>query len=350
MRHSRLKRSVVAFALTILPLVVSISFASDLGNYLDELVFTELQIAAVTTHMYMYLGWLPDKKEWMKETSEKAISDLNEIRRRITELKLPEQLSELKESNLEIIDKLKAIYIGVEEKEAEDIKQGFISCGELNSQYSEKLRDALKKYRHMQELPEDFEPVNEEIKLIQNQEDKDIYLNAIKLIRNKEYRQAYQDLIRLSEKYQDTVFLGPIKLRVSDCLLMADSDIKFDEGTKAMEDGLRLLSDIINKGEYSPILYEAFYKWRTTDQYFNHGMSNTSDIPNKEYNKRRWELIQIIKKYLKGNPADLWAQEQIDLLLSLPNITRGGTMGNNNLVHWGSLYVDLSKFQEKQEK
>jgi hypothetical protein len=71
-----------------------------------------------------------------------------------------------------------------------------------------------------------------------------------------------------------------------------------------------------------------------------------SEIPNKEYNKKRWERIQVIKRYLKDNPDDVWAREQVDLLLSLPNIRRGGPMGNDNLTHWGSLYVDLSKFQE----
>ncbi len=114
------------------------------------------------------------------------------------------------------------------------------------------------------------------------------------------------------------------------------------------EDGLDVLTQIVNKNAYSPVLYEAFYKWRTTEQYYNHGMSNMSHIPNKEYNEKRWEIIQVIKKHLESVPDDLWAQEQVDLLLSLPNIRRGGPMGNDNLTHWGSLYVDLSKFEDKE--
>ncbi|MGD9014841.1 MAG: hypothetical protein PVI33_02305 [Candidatus Omnitrophota bacterium] len=319
----------------------------DLPSQLEKLAFLELQIGAVTTEMYMYLGWFPDNKEGIKQASGEAIVDLDEIRQQVAELKLPKQLSGLKEANLNVIDKLKEIYTGVENKESEEIKQGFVSLGGLHSQYSEKLKSALMQYRPMQELPEDFHPVDEEVKLTQNEEDRIGYLNLIDKIKKKKYRQAYQDLNSLAERYKDSAFQDCIMMRASDCLLMANRDLSEDKMGE-YEEGIEILEKIMDKNSYSPVLYEVFYKWRTTNQYYNHGMSNMSQIPNKEYNERRWQIIQVIKQYLKANPEDLWAKEQVELLLSLPNITRGGLIGNSNFAHWGALYVDLSKFEEKQ--
>ena len=81
---------------------------------------------------------------------------------------------------------------------------------------------------------------------------------------------------------------------------------------------------------------------------YNHGMSNMSSIPNKEYNIKRWEIIQTIKQHLKDNKDDVWAKEQVELLLSLHNITRGGAYGNWNLMDWGRLYMDLESEQKKE--
>ena len=91
-------------------------------------------------------------------------------------------------------------------------------------------------------------------------------------------------------------------LKISDCLMMADDKLqeRFSEHTN--EISLRLLYDIIKRGTYSPLLYEAFYKWRTRYQEWYCGASNTSEIPNKQYNQKMWKLVKIIKEYLKNNP------------------------------------------------
>jgi hypothetical protein len=104
------------------------------------------------------------------------------------------------------------------------------------------------------------------------------------------------------------------------------------------EKGLALLSDIIDNQEYSPILDEAFYKWRIQTQVQNYGLSNMSLIPNLQYNLKRWQVINTIKQYLRTNPTDVWANAQIDLLLDLPNINRGGAFGNDSLTQWGQTY------------
>jgi len=324
--------------------------ASEIADYLDELVYLEFQLSAVTTDMYMYLGWFADKKDWIKDASKEAVNDLIDIENHVRGLKTPIELIELREMNLQSISKLKDIYDGIEEKPAVAIKAEFKEFGGIYEQYSVRLKTELKKYRNIQELPQDFDFINEETKLITNLKDKDNYLQAIDLMKNKKYEEAYNSFSELRDKHADTLFEACVMLKISDCILRADSDIEFEDKLKGKENGLSILAEIISKDRYSPVLYEAFYKWRTTEQYYNHGMSNMSHIPNKEYNEKRWALVQKIKKHLINNSDDIWAQEQIDLLLSLPNIARGGPMGNHNLEHWGSLYVDLSKFKSEENK
>jgi len=94
------------------------------------------------------------------------------------------------------------------------------------------------------------------------------------------------------------------------------------------------------------VLFEVFYKWRTQTQSFWHGMSNMSEIPNWQYNLKRWQVIKTIKRYLKTHPDDAWANAQLGLLLSLPNIYRDGPFGNDNLSHWGKLYTNIESKTE----
>jgi len=70
-------------------------------------------------------------------------------------------------------------------------------------------------------------------------------------------------------------------------------------------------------------------------------MAQLAEIPNQIYNEKRWQVIQTIKKHLTKEPEDLWAKAQINLLLDLPNISRKGEHGNDNLIHWGILYTDI---------
>lgn len=339
---------ILSAALLLFLFMTSVSMASEIAAYLEELVYIEFQISAVTTDMYMYLGWFEDKKDWIKEASDKAIKDLEELQGYVANLKTPVEMISLQDTNNAVIVNLKAIYTGIENKKSEDIKTEFQSFNKLHVKFSEDFKHALEEYRNMQELPQDFDPIIEELKLASNQEDKDAYQRATQLINEKNYNQAYEILSQLRVKYEGLPLESCILLRISDCGLKADSDLDVKDKLQMKEDGLDVLTQIVNKTTYSPVLYEAFYKWRTTEQYYNHGMSNMSHIPNKEYNKKRREIIQVIKKRLKDVPDDLWAQEQVDLLLSLPNITRGGPMGNHNLEHWGRLYVDLSKFEDKE--
>lgn len=319
----------------------SIPFISNAyKTSMDDIRLVELQIEAVTIDMHRYLGWFPEEKKKLKKASVKAIDDLELIKAYLRQLDFAGQLIELKKSNLAIIDMLIQIYDGIESKEQEDIKESFAGFNSLYSQYSEKLEEIIKKSEPIVKLPEDFDPSKEEIKFAQNQQDRQVYLNAVELIKEKRFVQAHKDLVSLKEKYRDTAFEHCIMLRMSDCLLMAEPN---DQGDSIFnsEGGIALFSDILDGREYSPVLYDAFYKWRTQTQSFWYGISNMSEIPNLTYNLKRWQAVKTARQYLKTNPEDVWANAQVGLLLSLPNIGRGGPFGNDNLSHWGKLYTDV---------
>jgi len=322
------------------------SFASSISDYLDKILFSDLQLQAVTVDMYLYIGWFPEKKEWMREASQKAINDLEELASFVKESNPPKSLVNLKEEFLKLIDKLKEIYQGIEKKDEKEIEKEFTLFTNLYNAFIDGLKKALKD-REFVKLPEDFKQIDQETKLIKSKEDKSLYLEALRFMKEKHFKKAYEILSQLKDKYKDTAFSDCIMLKISDCWLMSFSDMEDENGFLREEKGIKILEDIINSKRYSPVLFEAFYKWRTSTQAFYYGMSNMSQIPNKMYNQKRWQLIKLIKKYLKTHPQDIWAKRQIDLLLSLPNIERGGSFGNSNLAHWGVFFADLDKKAEE---
>lgn len=306
---------------------------------LDDIRFVELQIEAVTIDMYRYIDWFPEKKELIKKASVKAIADLELIKDYLQELDFTGQLVELKKSDLTITDKLIQIYDGIELKQDEDIEKSFIELDSLYSGYSKKLGEVIKEHEPVAKLPEDFDPNKEELKFAQNQQDRQVYLDAVEHIKEQRFGKAYNILVSLRGKYKNTIFESCVTFRLSDCLFTTEPD----EQGKTLFDpdkAFDLLSDILESKEYSPVFFDAFYEWRTQYQIFWGGMSNMSAIHNWKYNLKRWQAAQTIKQYLKTNPDDLWAKAQFSLLLNLPNIGRGGSLGNDNLSDWGSLYLD----------
>ncbi|HNV85475.1 MAG TPA: hypothetical protein PKL97_00745 [Candidatus Omnitrophota bacterium] len=308
---------------------------------LDCLTYWELQISAVTTDMYLY-GWMLGEKERMRTASILACADLKEMKDRVKNLQVPKELKKLKETHLKIIDMLRNIYTGIERKKPEDIAKGFKIFNLWYAQYANELDQAWERYGRKVDLPPNFDPAGEEDMLFDNAEDRAVYLEAKDLIRNKKYKKAFAKLSSLPSKYAGEAAGDCIRLRQSDCLLMSDSNIPKEESA-ATKEGLSFLSKIMDRNGYSPVLYEAFYKWRTISQENQYGMTQFSEIPNGIYNKKRWQIIQTIKNHLGKNPRDRWAEAQINLLLDLPNISRKGEHGNDNMIHWGLLYTDVPK-------
>lgn len=311
----------------------------EINDFIDKITYIEMQISAIATNMYGILRWSSQDIDSIKDASKKSIKRLDDIRNYLVDDKAPTELTELKEDELFIVDKLKGLYYGIENKKPEEVDPEVIKIGGYHARFTKKLMKVFADYRQMENLSEDFNPLDEEIKLIQDENDRLAYRRCTNLIKNKQYKVAYNSLDTLRNKYEDSVFADCVVLKMSDCLLMTDSDLRDVTDDIADVRGLRLLSNILEKNRYSPVLYDTFYKWRTITQY-SYGMSNKAEIPNYIYNEKRWDITQIIKKYLRDNPDDKWARFQIDLLLTLPNIRRSGDFGNDNITHWGLLYLD----------
>ena len=175
--------------------------------------------------------------------------------------------------------------------------------------------------------------------------DKSAYQKALTKIKYKKYRDAAAILMGILDRNDGTAFGDCVKVLLSDCYLKEIEGVM--EDPKA---GVRLLSEAVGSGRYSPMLFDAFLKWRTALQAREYGMANTSGIPNQDYNRKLWDLVLVARTHLADKPDDEWAKNQINLLVSLPNITRGGTYGNSNLNYYAALYMEPDDGTKKADK
>jgi len=347
---------IMSFKVVVLGLFLTIGltrfgYASEVDGRLQDLRFIDYQLGAVSTDMHLYLGWAFDDKQAMKEASEKAILDLKELEQQVAGQEYPAALKDLKAQMVDLIKGLQQIYAGIEVKDIELIEKEFTPFNDLYSKYGEAFKAAWLNTYPNGELNAELEQSIEEVKCFADETTKKSYQKALDLIKIKKYADAYI-LLRELEIDAPASAGHMIKLRMSDTLRQMNPE----EASKISPDlldkstyGLKLLTEIVDSNAYSPVLYEAFYKWRTTTQEMDHGMSNYSSIPNKEYNQKRWQVIRIIKKHQAENPSDKWAGIQVDLLWDLRNIQRGGPMGNDNLIHWGILYGNIDDIKGKNK-
>ena len=328
--------------------------ASEAGIFkmedsLVEMRFLNLQFDAVLTDMDLYVGWLPEEKDAMKDASQKAIADLEAIKSALKNLTGPDEFIGLKNDMLQFIGALISIYAGVEKKTPEEIQNAFELFYGSYSRYSAQLKETLEERRHLStNFSQDYDAANEMLGLLRDEHDVEAYKRSAAFKESGDFEQAHLGFSKLIKKHENTSAGDCVKFRLSDLLsdaFMSDSDAARRLSADAYSDSLRLLSEIIDGSRYSPVLYESFYRWRTVTQELEHGMSNISDIPNAEYNKKRWQVIQVINRYLRNNPDDVWAKGQRDLLLDLPNIYRGGEYGNDNLMYYASRFMPKSEVQ-----
>jgi hypothetical protein len=318
----------------------STAYCQSNRDVFDELAFVEMQVDAVTEDMYGVLGWYSDDTERIRKVSQLNIEELKNIKEILKRIETSPNLDEMKNLESLVITKLISLYDGIERENINDLKPIFLEISNLRKEFSILLVKNLKEYSRINGFPEDLNIINEHVSLIDDKEAKEKYVNAVNLMDEGKFIEAYETFCDLEAKYKNTAFGDCVNLGISDCLLLSDSELTEHEGLPSGEAGLKILSNILNQRRYSPTLYEVFYKWRTVEQQLNHGMSNFSEIPNIEYNEKRWEVIQTIKDYLVNNPDDILAESQIDMLITLDNICRGGEFGNNNIMHWGYLYMN----------
>jgi len=338
-----MKKLFLIFAiLTAFFLSANPAHASEMQDCLDELSFADIRISAVSADMSFFLGMAQEKPEGLAEAARKAVKDLDEIRNELVNLDAPPELNEVRNICIEAVSLLRGIYEGSEAKAPEELAREFANLNELHTKTQKTVSDAFEKYGSKTELPEDFDPLKEEVKLLEDPGDKLLYSEAIELVREGKTKEAFEKFAALREKHKDKLFEHCALLRMSDCVFMKGDyidGVPAGERPAILDQGLEFLASILASGRYSPVLSEAFHKWRTMTQANEYGMSNWAEIPNKGYNEKRREIIRTLKKYFAGHPEDRWARIQIEMLLQIPNIQRGGPAGNDNLLHWALLYT-----------
>lgn len=345
--HMKLRILILAIIYLLIP-VQYVYSATSASDGIDILRFKELQILAVDVDVMLPLGWAQDDKELIKSTASGALKTLGNLKSDLLDFDLPNEIEAVRAYHLERIDRMAALYTNLDKKSSDEIEAGYANI-QIFSDARYKDVDAIYgKYLLKEELPSNFDQIQEETRFASSKEDIEAYTAATQFIKNREFNKAVDLLEELEPKYKDSPFTASILLRLSDCLISAERDVL--HGPLAVDDvenGEAILQKIVTGKTYSPVLAEAFVKWRSVVQTNNHGMSNMSAIPNNEYNERRWELVQAIKEYLKTSQNDVWARAQIRSLLAWPNINRGGPYGNDNLIYYGRMYLDISGEEEK---
>ena len=336
---------VVAFALPIN------SLASVEADALEELRLIDLQTAAVSTDMALYLGWMSEEKDEMKKAADQAKIDVNKIKGQLDQLPLSGELKSLRVKDVEVIDKLLVVYGGVEKKSPEAIDAEFAQFNALYSGYQKQLAAALEKYCPKIQARQEFDASSETGRLISDLKDKQVFFHASQLVREKQYDKAYEYFKTLAQKYKDTPVKIALSVPLSDCLFMMDSqEATAQDGMELPDQGIKFLLDAMDQNEYSPVLYDIFFTWRSNYQGLYNGMSNSSEIPNAKYNEKRYQVYRTLKKYSREHPDDKRAKEQIALLINLPNIERGGAFGNSALVDFGMSHSEEIKDLVKKQK
>ena len=114
-----------------------------------------------------------------------------------------------------------------------------------------------------------------------------------------------------------------------------DSENTYAAGERAARGNpaLEPLFTVLESDTYSPDLAQAFLQWRRQMQTDYFGMSNHSEIPNWEFNQMRFRVVATVRRQLRTDPGDAWAWRQLEILLGLDNIARGGLVGNSNLFY-----------------
>ncbi len=307
---------------------------SQLDFYLNDVAFYEYQLGAVMIDMNLYIGWDFENKEEMKKVSELSLKRIDCIIADLINLKTPPEALDLKQVLISAAERLQNIFRNIHTKNRAEIIE------ELNG-----LRKNYVVYqRKMEERFKLSEVINPDQELpYPNFKDKKLkkrYDIALELYKGKQYVKAYDILKTLKEElnegsteYDFVVFYI--------CESLGKSWFFGEPITTDKNEGIIQYSEDIFKKEYSPLFSYFFVRWRTNKQAMEYGVSNWSQIANWEYNLKRKELLDKLKKYAQNNPKDKWVRVQIGQLMNFDNIERGGPRGNYTLNYLGVLYMDL---------
>lgn len=301
---------------------------------LDALRLYTLDVDAVCVNLDYHLNWLSDDQEQLRAAGRDAAERWGKLAAEIERLEVPAACRDAHQAFSGLMEGLMALAEGTQGPEAD--LQGLVSAvADLWVSHNGRMRL----------LEVDFvwpdSPLDEAKPSFPNQEDSQGYGQAMELLDAGQYRQARATFDALSRKCPDNEI---VLVRLADCLAQVTfgEDARQDEmtGGDPEESALKALEQAVACRRYSPVLFEAFLKWRALTQMHRHGASNYSDIPNGEYNAVRRRFVGQVRSRLAVNPDDVWARAQKELLLIWPNLQRGGMMGNSALTEWGLLFAE----------
>lgn len=365
------------FILSLNLLALSPAFGDDL-SVLDLVRLNDIRLQAADTSVMLYIGWKHDEPEAFKETAKTALAEVDELIRMDESLQPPEDLKELVGSQKRALKKQALLYQGIATMDEEGIKKGYEAMNNNLQVFYHNLDAAVEAARKARNFPLSGDRLKEEMRTCPDSAGAKAYQEGVELIRAKKYGEAREKFGPLLKTYQGTAFGSCVALRLSDSLAFeppekptpANQERTAPEGAAtttvagslkaaatpfakeevATEKALALLSGIVQKDPYSPVIFEAFLKWRTLTQEEDHGMSNFSDIPNDEYNKVREKELRKVRQYQKTHPQDPFAEDQAESFLIQPNIERGEAYGNSNGSFYGTLYLDPRYYYDPPRK
>lgn len=312
------------------------TFARDLAGIrknIYEFKYIGLRLEAVENDMRLPIYWNGNQSEW-KQPAKEAIYELSQIKRDLMGMIIEPELDSLKIKSISLIDILKRAYENIENKPQEQMSKELEIFWEEAGQYNDFFMNNIKNYLEP-DISTEFDISKEVLFLFNNDEERAQYKIALALIEESRFQDANDILQKLLIKHQGQTLEGSIISRIVDCYSYMINDSE-GEGPGY---GLELFVQVFEKKEYDLALYDLFEKWRSIEQRLNYGKSNTSEIPNKVYDQKRWHIAQVIQKHLEHHPDDQWANIQLRLLMDLPIIERanpGSPMGNTNLFYRAS--------------
>jgi len=304
---------------------------SDVEECIDSLTLWVWQADAVAVDMDLYIGWMSDDREGMAEAATEAVARLDIVRGQVADLSAPSPCREAKAALLGAIDGLRHAFTEVAATKADEESLDYELIRARWSAYNEQME----RFQPQPAAEEDAELPAPQPDFA-SAKDTEEYGRALQFMASAQYREAYALLTGLQEKHPDNEFL---LVRRADCLARVtrdEQDLSDLVDGDPEEEAIGLLNRAVSRDSYSPMLFEAWLKWRTLSQ---PGVSNYSDIPNWDFNLKRSRLVEIIRGHLRQHPNDRLARDQKEALVQTPNIHRGGMMGNTNLGWWGLLFA-----------
>lgn len=303
--------------------VVSVAVAgglSDIEKGIIRLEYIGRQVQAIENELRLYyMAKIEDRPN--AEPTEN-IERLEGLNKELDALNLPQELEDLKQGLASVINKLIDNCTGILNKNAEKRDKEFDEFWKLVNTYNDQLEIKIGKYFSIPKIDENFDLVGENVKLLTDINDQNLFRKALSYMDKKQHKAAVDILNPLLKKYKNKPAEGSILVDIADCYIAKENPAYKDADKQ--DELLNLLTDYINRKQYSPSIQRIYLQWRTLEQSYNHGASNWSVIPNDEYNQTLWGLIETIESHIDRYPDDSWAKFQLLLLMNTPIIERWG--------------------------